>query len=167
MVVRDFSLPCSSGASNALVNPYDAEATSACTSTDADDDTGGWLALHKRRHQRAFTPYLAAAAAAAAARPPTPNNPLSRAQAEILHMALEFEAENSDKNSVTVSTAPSTTAGASVANAASVAGVAGVAGGVGPSTAAPGERLPKASFLGRCSKVLSRKRSFWKKKEEN
>ncbi|KAI1757700.1 hypothetical protein F4782DRAFT_546777 [Xylaria castorea] len=162
MVIQDFSLPCSSGSLNTLVNPYDVEAadTYACASAggggDDDDDTGGWLALHKRRHQRAFAPYLAADVAVAAKRPPTPDDPLSRAQAEILRMALEFEAEASDGNSVlapTACTALSTPAGAG--------------GTVYPSAITLGERLPKASFLERCRKALVRKRSFWKKKDEN
>ncbi|KAI8949426.1 hypothetical protein F4801DRAFT_603245 [Xylaria longipes] len=159
MVVRDFSLSCSSDSSNALVNPYDVETADNYAYTDADgsadDDAGGWLALHKRRHQRAFAPYLAAAAAAAK-RPPTPDDPLSRARAEILRMALEFETEVSDENSVLASTAPSAAVGA------------GVLGDVaGPSAVPLGDRLHKTSFLGHCRKALARKRSFWKKKEEN
>ncbi|KAI0454626.1 hypothetical protein F5B21DRAFT_229081 [Xylaria acuta] len=163
MVVRGFSLRCPSGSSSALlVNPYDVETADAFAYTDADDDTGGWLALHKRRHQRAFAPYLAAASASAAAaanRRPTPDDPLSRAQAEILRMALEFEAETSDENSVLAPTEPAAPPAAVGAEAT---------GGVsGPPIITRGEWLPRASFLERCGKALARKRSFWKKKEEN
>ncbi|KAI0554702.1 hypothetical protein F4679DRAFT_595274 [Xylaria curta] len=160
MVVRDFSLP-SSGSSSILVNPYDIEATDTYAYTGDVDDTGGWLTLHKRRHQRALAPYLAGAVAAIAAkRQSTRDDPLSRAQAEILRMALEFEAEGSDGNSVltpTVSTALST---------CTPAGTSVTGGAADPSAMQSGERHPKASFLGRCGKVLVRKRSFWKKKDE-
>ncbi|TRX90381.1 hypothetical protein FHL15_008746 [Xylaria flabelliformis] len=159
MVVRDFSLPLS-GPSGVLVNPYDVEAANTYASTGDVDDTGGWLVLHKQRHQRAFAPYLAAAVAAAAKRHSTPDDPLSQAQAKIMRMALEFEAEGSDGNSVLAPTASTALSTCTPAGTSVTGGVAD------PSATCISQRLPKASFLERCGKVLVKKRSFWKKKEE-
>ncbi|KAI0867060.1 hypothetical protein F4860DRAFT_508558 [Xylaria cubensis] len=160
MVVRDFSLPLS-GPSSILVNPYNVEAADTYACTGDVDDTGGWLVLHKQRHQRAFAPYLAAAVAAAAAkRRSSPNDPLSRAQAEVLRMALEFEGEGSDGNSVLAPTA------STVLSTCTPAGTSVTGGVADPSATCISERLPKASFLERCGKVLVKKRSFWKRKEE-
>ncbi|KAI1742457.1 hypothetical protein F4680DRAFT_446022 [Xylaria scruposa] len=151
-----------SGSSSILVNPYDIEATDPYACTGDADDTGGWLTLHKRRHQRAFAPYLAGAVAAVAAkRQSTRDDPLSRAQEEILRMALEFEAEAFDGNSVLTPTA------SSAQSTCIPAGTSVTCGAADPSAMQSGERLPRASFLERCGKVLVRKRSFWKKKEED
>ncbi|KAJ2988324.1 hypothetical protein NUW58_g4041 [Xylaria curta] len=130
------------------------------THTDADDDTGGWLALHKRRHQRAFTPYLAAALSRAP-RPRSATNALSRAQAEILRMALELEDDVSDVHSDPTPAAPALYPSASeVAEVAELDIVREVV------SHPAGILVPKSSFLERCGKVLAKKRSFWRKKDE-
>ncbi|KAF2971863.1 hypothetical protein GQX73_g1673 [Xylaria multiplex] len=169
--VRDFSLPFSVACPNGLVNPYDVEfatknfdmnsntytnntdtdtdtatATAAATATidsDSDDDTGGWLALHKRRHQRAIARYLAAAAA-------SEESPSQHASANVEPVGMENETQTFGTDSTTTKVS-----------------VASVASSDHPTASTDSERLPKASFLGRCGKALTKKRSFWKKKKDD
>ncbi|KAI1419490.1 hypothetical protein F5Y12DRAFT_793704 [Xylaria sp. FL1777] len=163
LVIQDFSFPSSTASPNALVNPYDVEAiifkadritdTSAITNTetdtdtdthittyDRDNDTGGWLASHKRAHRRAIRHYLAAAAAYVKATSPNPE-----ANTEVVSMAAETK--TCDKDSA-------------------VAGVGGANDVARPVGFTGGDCLSKANFFERCGKVLNKKRSFWKKKED-
>ncbi|KAI3339412.1 hypothetical protein F4824DRAFT_498098 [Ustulina deusta] len=161
LVIRDFSLSLLEASPNALVNPYDFEVTTAkaegitdinahtnkyaesesdgdsdTITNNADADTGGWLASHKRAHQRAVAQCLAAAGIE------TPPILRLRANVEPARMAADVE---------------------SCGGSSAEAEAGGVARLVGPSD---GERLPKKSFLERCGKALKKKRSFWKKNED-
>ncbi|KAI0202795.1 hypothetical protein F4808DRAFT_59163 [Astrocystis sublimbata] len=164
MIVNDFSLASASRPAHTLLNPYDTETADNCADAGMDNtdlDIGGWLALHQRRHQRAFAPYMAAAAKAAGKRAVSPDNPLSRAHAEILRMALDFEAENRNEN-------PNSAASGSTALSSSARKGSPSPGGATdppPRAGSLGERNPRSSFLDRCGKVIVRKRSFWRRDE--
>jgi hypothetical protein len=75
---------------------------------------------------------------------------LLRAKAELARKAAE--AGTSDEGSISAPAAGPAAAGEGV-TAGDVAG-------------APGGRLPKASFVERCGKALTKKRHFWKKEKK-
>ncbi|KAI3325497.1 hypothetical protein HD806DRAFT_552780 [Xylariaceae sp. AK1471] len=135
LVVQDFSLP-SSALSYALVNPYDDETNAATTA--------------------------AAATAEEQPLPPSRSDALLRANAELARMAAE--AETSDEGSVSAPAASSAAAGAGVATGVA-AGPAGPVAAAATAAGALGGRLPKASFLERCGKALTKKRRIWKDKK--
>ncbi|KAI0534898.1 hypothetical protein GGR58DRAFT_504856 [Xylaria digitata] len=129
--------------SNTYTNNTDTDTATATVNDDVDEDTGGWLALHKRRHQRAIAQYLAAATAE---KPPSHH---SSANVESVRMENETQTFGADSTMTEVSVA------------------SGVAGSDHPVASADSERPPKASFLGRCGKALTKKRSFWRKKDDD
>ncbi|KAI0399975.1 hypothetical protein F4802DRAFT_602493 [Xylaria palmicola] len=118
----------------------------------ADEDSRGWLALHKQRHQRAIAPYLAAAAVAK--QPPGPEDVLVKADTAASGTTLDHGDRVSDRDSNSV---PASTRDA--AEVEDTGDVADSPAGIDDGHAA------KAPFRERYCKVLNKKRSFWKKKE--
>ncbi|TGJ75332.1 hypothetical protein E0Z10_g11008 [Xylaria hypoxylon] len=133
---------------NALVNPYDVEFSTmhvdrnsntytnvtetdtATANSTTDDDTGGWLANHKRAHQRAIAQYLTATAAAAE-KYPSHHSGAKGEHVELARMATETGTCGGDSAVAVVSVA------------------SGVACSDGPVAPPDSECLPKASFLER------------------
>ncbi|KAI1276238.1 hypothetical protein F5Y07DRAFT_408424 [Xylaria sp. FL0933] len=106
-------------------------------SDKSDTDTGGWLASHKQAHRRAIAQYLATTT------DKTPSTFHPSVSTESTAAVTENKA--SDKDSAAAKNS----------------------GSITPRVGSSGRESPhKATFMERCGKVLHKKRSFWKNKED-
>ncbi|KAI2631137.1 hypothetical protein GGS21DRAFT_544538 [Xylaria nigripes] len=132
-----------------------------------DTDDSGWMASHRRAHRLAAEQRLNGISSTI---PTTPTrapgsaatyNALNRAKFQLTRMANEAEAEASEKASMSGPASSIPTRSSTTRGIESPLGSASYRGSGGSSYGRP----PKPSFLERCGKVLTKKRSFWKKDE--